>query len=280
PGTVSNWGAGQNQPATTATVDTYGTYVFSWFESNGNGYCTDTADITVNFYLQPIANAGSGGDACAQSFAVNAVPSIPPASQDGYTTQWTMTAGPGTVTSWGAGQDQASTTITVDTYGTYQFTWTESNGTGTCSDADAIIVNYYRQPVANAGSGGDECDLDFVLSATASVPIGDRDGYSATWSYVGPGTVISWSSGQTSPTTTVTVDTYGAYQFTWNESNGSGVCTDNQAINVNFYEQPTAVAGAPLTDVCRDSALIPIPLQGTIGGGASQGFWSVASGGG
>ena len=61
-------------------------------------------------------------------------------------------------------------TVTVSGYGTKEFTWTETNGS--CSDNDAVTINFYEQPTANAGAGGDECDLTFVLNATASVGTG------------------------------------------------------------------------------------------------------------
>ena len=37
----------------TATVSQYGTYVFQWTEVNGGASCTDSKQITVNFYKQP-----------------------------------------------------------------------------------------------------------------------------------------------------------------------------------------------------------------------------------
>ena len=68
---------------------------------------------------------------------------------------WTMTSGTGTAT-FAPNANTPGATVTVSQYGTKEFTWTEVNGS--CSDNDAVTVNFYEQPVADAGSGGDECD--------------------------------------------------------------------------------------------------------------------------
>lgn len=211
--------ADDTDPTTNVSVDTYGTYNFTWTETNGT--CTDFENVVVNFYEQPVANAGVGGNECDLDFSLTGVASA-------GTGLWTYT-GPGTATF--NSDISAATDVSVDTYGTYVFTWTETNGT--CSDQASVTVNFYEQPVANAGLGGDACDLDFLLNAVPSFGNG-------VWSQsAGPGTA---SFGNTaSPTTTVTVDAYGTYDFTWTETNGT--CVDSRSVTVNFYEQPIADAG-------------------------------------
>ncbi|MBU8892929.1 MAG: gliding motility-associated C-terminal domain-containing protein, partial [Bacteroidales bacterium] len=210
-----------NTSNATVTVDTYGSYDFTWTEDNSG--CTDADLVTVNFYEQPVADAGSGGDECNLDFDLNAVPSA-------GTGTWTY-AGPG-LAGFAPNVNDPNATVTVDTYGSYNFTWTEDNGS--CTDADMITVNFYEQPIADAGSGGDECDFDFVLSAVPSVGTG-------TWTFTGPGLAVFAPNANTS-NATVTVDTYGSYDFTWTEDNSG--CTDADIITVNFYEQPVANAGA------------------------------------
>ncbi|MBI1288676.1 MAG: HYR domain-containing protein [Flavobacteriales bacterium] len=207
-----------SSPITTVTVDTYGTYDFTWTETNGS--CSDSRSVSVNFYEQPVADAGTGGDECDFDFVFSAVPSV----GNGV---WTAT-GPGTASY--VDDTDPTTTVTVSQSGTYTFTWTETNGT--CADDDIVVVNFYDQPVADAGLGGDECDLNFVFNGTASYGTG-------TWTYSGPGN--AFFANAHSATTTVTVDTYGSYDFTWTEVNGP--CSDNATITVNFYQQPIANAG-------------------------------------
>lgn len=206
-------------PTATVTVSTYGTYTFTWTEINGT--CSDAASVTVNFYEQPNANAGLGGDECDLTFLTNAVASV-------GTGVWTQTGGSGTATFSNA--SSAINVITVDTYGTYDFTWTETNGT--CSDSRSITVNFYEPPVADAGVGGEVCNLDFTLSATLSTGTGQ-------WTSVGPGTASFLNDAD--PTTTVTVSQSGVYTFTWTETNGS--CLDAASVAVTFYDQPVANAG-------------------------------------
>lgn len=205
---------------TNVSVSAYGTYTFAWTELNGT--CSDAESVTVNFYEQPVANAGTGGDECDLNFALNATASV-------GVGQWSQTSGPGSSTF--GNPSSATTTATVDTYGTYEFTWTETNGS--CSDFATITVNFYQQPVANAGSGGDECDLDFTLAASTSVGNGE-------WTYTGPGTATFGST--TAASTVVTVSQSGAYTFTWTETNA--ICVDSDDVTVNFYDQPVANPGS------------------------------------
>ncbi|MCF8465744.1 MAG: T9SS type A sorting domain-containing protein [Flavobacteriales bacterium] len=203
----------------TVTVSQYGTYTYTWTETNG--VCSSSATVVVNYYEQPVANAGIGGDECDLDFSLNGAASV-------GVGLWTS-SGPGSATF--ANDLSASTTVTVSTYGTYTFTWTEINGT--CTSAASVIVNFYLQPVAVAGQGGDECDLNFLTSAVPSVGTG-------LWSQTsGPGT--STFSNASSAINTITASVYGTYEYAWTETNGT--CVDFRTITVNYYQQPVADAG-------------------------------------
>jgi NADPH-dependent 7-cyano-7-deazaguanine reductase QueF-like protein len=241
PGNVINWGAGQSQPVTTITVDTYGTYEFTWTETNGlAGACTDFETITVRFIEQPNVTEGSGGTVCGPDFTFSAVKSI--TDEDNYTSQWSQISGPGGSVYGDAASPVSD--VTVDAYGDYVYEWKETNGDGYCRDSATVNVIFVYQPVAGAGSGGQQCGPVFNLNATRSVPLADRTPeYTATWSLTsGPGGATFGTA--TNPATTVTVDTYGTYEFTWTESNGTVPCTDAETITVTFYEQPVADAGS------------------------------------
>ncbi|MCW5920776.1 MAG: hypothetical protein KIS77_00385 [Saprospiraceae bacterium] len=228
----------------------YGAYTFTWTEVNGT--CTDADDVTVNFYEQSVANAGNGGDECDLTFSLNAVPSV-------GTGTWTY-AGPGTATFAPDANDPAAT-ATVTAYGAYTFTWTEVNGT--CTDADDVTVNFYEQPVANAGNGGDECDLTFSLNAVPSVGTG-------TWTYAGPGTA-TFAPDANDPAATATVTAYGAYTFTWTEVNGT--CTDADDVTVNFYEQPVVSDETDQTQ-CDNGTFTMTQSTPSVG----TGVWTLESG--
>lgn len=211
-----------NSASATAIVSEYGTKVFRWIVSNGP--CADTSEVTVNFYQAPEANAGTGGNNCGLDFNLRAVPSV-------GTGTWTVFSGPGTVT-FIPGANEFATRARVNAYGTYVFRWTEVNGT--CSSSSDVTVTFIQQPSANAGSGGDECDLDFKLNAVQGPATG-------TWSLVsGPGTA-SFSPNANQADATVTVSIPGSYDFAWTEVNSQ--CTSSDIVRVTFHDKPELNAG-------------------------------------
>ena len=238
-----------NSPNATATASAYGTYVYRWTELNG--VCSDFAEVTVNYYAQPVANITSGsGNVCGLLQNVTAVLST------GTGGTWSQVSGPGTI-SFGS-TTGLSTTATADAYGSYVVRWTEDNNV--CSDADEITINYYQTPVADAGVGGDECDLTFLFGAIPSVGTG-------TWSQQsGPGTTIF--NNANSPNATATASAYGTYVYRWTELNG--VCSDFAEVTVNYYAQPVANITAGSGSVCGLLQNVTAVLSTGTGGTWSQ----------
>lgn len=238
-----------NAANATVTVSIYGTYTFRWTETNGP--CTNSAVITVNFYQQPVANAGAGGNQCDLNFTFNAVPSV-------GTGTWTMTSGTGTAT-FAPNANSPTATVTVSTYGTKVFTWTEVNGT--CSNSATVTVNFYQQPVAEAGPGGNNCGNEYNLRAVPSVGTG-------TWSRIsGPGNV-TFSPNANSPNAKAIISVYGVYVLRWTEVNGS--CSSYENITVTFIQQPSADAGNGGSECDKDFILNAVPANG--------GIWSMVGG--
>ena len=191
-----------NSPAATVMVSEYGTKVFTWTVTNGT--CSASSDVTVSFSQPPVANAGTGGSNCGLEFYFNAVPSS-------GTGTWTRISGPGTARFTPDNHDPLAR-VTVSAYGTYVFRWTEVNGD--CTSSSDISVGFFEQVSANAGSGGDECDLNFILSAVQGAGTG-------TWSKVsGPGNVTFTPDAHRN-NATVTVTQPGEYDFAWTEVNNS-----------------------------------------------------------
>ena len=237
-------------PAATVTVTAYGTYTFRWTETNGP--CISSSIVTVNFYQPPMANAGAGGNECDLNFIMNAIPSA------GVGT-WTMTSGTGTAT-FSPNPNSAIATVAVTEYGTKIFKWKEENGI--CADSAFITVNFYQQPVANAGMGGNNCGLGKNLDATPTIGTG-------TWTRdSGPGTVI-FSPTANSPDARATVSAYGTQVFRWTEINGT--CSSSATISVTFFQQPSA-DGGPGGDECD----LNFAFRAVSGGGT--GTWTKVSG--
>ena len=207
-------------PNDTVTVSMYGTYVFMWTEVNGA--CTDNDTVTVSFFQQPMANAGFGGNECDLDFTLVAQASA-------GTGMWTQLSGP-LGTSFQPPTSPVSV-ADVTVYGTYIYQWTETNGV--CSDSSTVTVTYSVLPVADAGIGGIECDLDFILNATPSI----TGGYWSQLSGIGTSTFVD----SMNPNTTVTVSQEGTYTYRWTE--GSGVCLDFADITVIYSLLNTANAG-------------------------------------
>ena len=208
-------------PNDTVTVSSYGTYVFMWTEVNG--VCTDNDTVTVAFFQQPIADAGIGGNECDLDYTLVATASS-------GTGTWTQLSGTG-VTNF-VPVTSAVSVASVTAFGTYVYQWTETNGI--CTDTSFVTVTYSILPVADAGIGGIECDLDFLLNAVPSI----TGGYWAQLSGIGTSTFID----STNPNTQVIVSQEGTYTFRWTE--GSGVCMDFADVTVIYSLLNTADAGA------------------------------------
>ena len=243
PGSAS-FSPNASSPTATVTVSVYGSYTFRWTETRGK--CKSSDDITVNFYQPPVANAGTGGNQCGSSFTLRAV-----SGSSEVNGTWTMTSGTGTA-SFSPDSHSPTATVTVSEYGTKVFTWTVTNGP--CSASSNVTVNFYGQPVANAGQGGNNCGLEFYLNAIPSTGTG-------TWTRVsGPGSV-NFSPNNHAPSARVTVSTYGTYVFRWTEVNGP--CSSSATITVGFYEQVSANAGNGGNECDRNFVLNAVPGSGT-----------------
>jgi|GEM_PF-1008404 len=239
-----------NDPNAIVTVTDYGLKEFSWTEVNGS--CSDVATIEVAFFEVPVANPGLGGEVCNRTFNLNAVPDI-------GTGTWSMTSGTGTA-SFSPNENTPGALVEVSEYGTKEFTWTVQNGP--CIESSTIEVTFYQPPVANPGSGGNNCGLAYNLNAVPSRGTG-------TWTLAsGPGSA-TFSPDPNRPDAAVLVDAYGTYEFTWTEVNGP--CSDNESIEVRFFEIPSANAGLGGEECDLDFKLHAIPIN-------SGGLWSLHTG--
>ena len=222
PGTAT-FAPDANTAAAIVTVSEYGTYIFTWTEVSNN--CSRSSNITVNFYQQPVANAGTGGNNCGSEFYLKAVPSV-------GTGTWTKTAGIGTSV-FTPGANDPNALVAVSAFGIYSFKWTEVNGT--CLNSQTISVNFLQVPPANAGVDASVCGPVFVLKAIPGT------GTTGTWAKLsGPGNVI-FSPDAHQPDATVTIDKYGIYNFAWTEV--TSTCQSTDVVNVVFHEIPAVSAG-------------------------------------
>ena len=106
-----------------------------------------------------------------------------------------MTSGSGTA-SFAPNANTPGATVTVSQYGTKEFTWTEVNGS--CSDNDAVTVNFYEQPLPMQDQVVMNVILTLCLNASASVGTG-------TWTMTSGSGIATFAPNANTPGATVTV---------------------------------------------------------------------------
>jgi gliding motility-associated-like protein len=192
--------------------------------TNSDGCSVNSGGITNTVNPNPTANAGSGGSECDLNFILKAVPSV------GVGT-WTKVSGPGTAT-FTPNPNSPGATVTVSEYGEYTFAWTEVSAA--CSSSSSIIVKFFKQPISNPGTGGNNCGQVFFLKAVPSTGTG-------TWTKSSGTGTATFSPDANTPDAKVTVSEYGQYIFKWTETNGP--CSNSAFITVTFIESSVADAG-------------------------------------
>ncbi|MEP2771800.1 MAG: PKD-like domain-containing protein [Fulvivirga sp.] len=203
-----------------------------------------TQAITVD--VQPTADAGTGGDICGIGVGNPFTFSATAATGTGT---WTMTSGPGTPSFVDANVE--TTDVTVDTYGTYVFRWTDVNGT--CSDFDEITVNFYEIPDATTNLASYAiCDGE-----TSNVLISNPNSVSGTTFNWTIGTVTGTVSGQVAGSGNVITQTLSS------TAGGS----------VEYLITPTA-NGCVGASISRTIVVDPIP----VGNAVSAGTYEVCAG--
>ena len=130
-----------------------------------------------------------------------------------------------------------TTTVTVNSEGTYLFIWKEEYNPE-CWNADTVMVSFYLIPTVSAGENFNICSHNFQLNAYNDVGVG-------TWS-VTPSDGVQFSD-VNDPHTNVSVQQDGSYTFTWTVDNNG--CVSSAQVVVNSYKMPTPSAGND-TSIC------------------------------
>lgn len=207
-----------NNPSTQVSSTAYGPQQLIWVEENG--VCTDQDTIEIWFVEQPSANAGSDDFICGESYQLQALSSV-------GNGQWTSPDGLQFT------QPTSANTL-VDAsnvgYGSFDVIWTEENMG--CISSDTVRIDFYEQPIANAGVGDSICDT--ILNVAAN------------WNLVGSGiwTVIEGDAqilNPNSPTSQIKPISYGKTSLVWSVSNGP--CLDADTVTYYLFEPPFPNAG-------------------------------------
>lgn len=229
--TISN----ANNPTSTVTGMTTGTYVFRWTASNGS--CADLTDEVTVINNQPptTANAGSDIRVCMYS-AFNLSANSPSIG----TGQWSQVSG---TTINFINTSSPTTGITGAIPGTYVFRWSIINANCNASTDDVTLIIDAAVTEPNAGSDQNSTSSSATMAANTIVS------GTGTWSKIsGPSTFTI--TNLTSPTTTITGLVQGTYVFRWTATNST--CTSYDDVTITKNELQTYnITPNPTFTTCR-----------------------------
>lgn len=200
--------------------------------------------LTARTLACPRADAGRDANTCGREYNLKASPGIGKGI-------WTKRSGPGSVT-FRPDNRNPSARVAVSAYGIYVFQWTEV--IGSCTISATVTIGFFDQIAANAGNGGDVCNLEFQLNA---VPVFG----SGTWTMLsGPGR-SRFIPDPNQPDATAVVSIPGVYDFEWRETGNN--CSSSDVIRVTFHPAPYVSAGDNI-NICQDgTAMLQALGEGT-----------------
>ncbi|MDA3819212.1 MAG: PKD domain-containing protein, partial [Candidatus Delongbacteria bacterium] len=223
-------GTNYHDPDMVAMVNDYGDCTFTWHIVNGQ--CVGEDDVVMHFNQDPVPFAGNDTIVCGNQIELTVEHSLP-----GTMLQWSGNANfnPATGT---------TTTVTVGTTGTYEFTLTEYNGS--CYAQDKILVTFIPGPQPTIQNTEDNvCGQQYNLSVQNVTGEGQ-------WTAYEDGTQIYptfENNNDTSPNILVTVGNWSGQfrtvEFVWSETNsyGSVECTNDVSCEITFSKQVYAYVG-------------------------------------
>ena len=221
-------------PIASPTVNT--TYTLTATNSTG---CSDTSVVKISVNPLPTVNAG------ADKFICPATSTILNGTGTGNTYLWSPSTGL---------NNNTSLTPTASPTAITTFTIVASTALG-CTSSDAVIVNVYSVPNANAGASQNVC-------AGGSVQLNASGGVAYFWS---PSNGLS-NSAISNPTATVSVNTTFTVSVTDDHS-----CIASDTVSVQILSAPIANAGTDVF-ICSNSS-----THLNASGGISY-FWSPSTG--
>lgn len=208
------------------TIRTNSTYITRPVSSEGEYAITSIKDqfcqgivvgtpTTVRVKKRPNAFAGTDITTCGLYGELNAIPSH-------GVGRW---SGPGVFGKPGSPES----TVTVPSYGTFSFTWTEENDP--CpSSSDIVEVTFIEKPRPDAGN-------DTVL-CVRSTPLNARvDDFPGTWFYLGSDTGLVFED-PSKHKASVSLPGPGVYPLIWREVSG-GICAEEDTVVISVFDPPS-----------------------------------------
>ncbi|GAO28111.1 PKD domain-containing protein [Geofilum rubicundum] len=202
-------------------ADETGTFEFTYEVTDDMG-CSDMASVTIIVKEQPMASAGEDDAVCELSYTLQG------SSQPVLAGEWTLAAGPGTV-SFTDLTDPTSEVVVSET-GSYTFLWSvELNG---CLHSDEVTITFSPLPTPGIMNDSSVCGLSIDLVATPDMGSGQ-------WQKTASdGEALFDDDG--APETNVQVNLPGEYTFTWQETSGAA-CSGEASVDITFLPQAVAL---------------------------------------
>ncbi|MCZ4407955.1 gliding motility-associated C-terminal domain-containing protein [Cryomorphaceae bacterium 1068] len=203
-----------------ATPDTSSVYIVQGEFIDGVCAATDTVvvDVPLSLEIEVIPETCFENDGVIEIAVLN--------GSGSYTVVW--------------GDDPTITLVRADlNEGTYNVTITDE--IYSCSTSRTFIVENLISPDANAGGDDFACGTEYQLEAIPS--FGE-----SLWTSSDPEISIL---DPTSPNSIVTASSIGVYELVWTEEDGDPIngCIDRDTIQIEFFDQPTAMISA-VDSVC------------------------------
>ena len=130
--------------------------------------------------------------------------------------------------------------------GTYELTWTVSNGPftiGSCApQTDTVSITFNEVPPTNANAGPDQLLCSETQTNLAADPVTSGIGM---WSQTA-GPIGASIASPSNPTSVLFGLVTGVYEFTWTTSTtGNNGCIFTDTVEIEIIEQPTIVNAGP-----------------------------------
>ncbi|MCD4791765.1 MAG: gliding motility-associated C-terminal domain-containing protein [Bacteroidales bacterium] len=253
-----------NNATTNVTNLQQGANLFTWHITNGN--CPEsTADLTINYFLPAVVNAGPDDIICTDIYNLAATPLNP-----GETGLWTVVVGGGTILD----PTSSNTQVINIQRGLNTFQWTVNHDI--CSNSDMVdITNLSVDATIFTGDPDEACFEPWPIQANDPSFYDLANPPTVTtglWTVQAGGAVVDFPLAFN---TTVSNMDPGNNNFIWTLDNGT--CSDSDTITIINNIATQADAG-------RDTIVCSTTLNNLAGNNnydhfRETGFWRVVQGG-
>ncbi len=224
------------------TANQEGSYTVFWV--NQRWACSDTDQVNLNFYFQPMASAGMDDTTCGLTYTLQA-------NQTGSSGLWSSSNPSVSFVD----PSLENTQVNAAQYGTFELIWKDE--TSFCQDQDTLYLSFLETPNPEIRDTS-LCGNSLSIQAFPDLTTGDYQWFSSD-------TNIRFTS-PNQDQTLVTSSIPGAFKVYFSENNVSCLGLDSAILEFDFM--PLAFAGND-TSVCGNI----VSLQGQVTGDSTNAYW-------